>query len=179
MNIRKCAIIGCGNVGATTAYTLMQSGLFSEMVLIDIDMKRAQGEAEDIAHGLPFHSPMNIYAGSYSDLSDARSEYDAAYSRDYTDYANQLSYWQQKAAEENDLYLQQQAAAAKSAAGGGGSGSSGGEKKTGSGKTRSEIIQMAARRAPAKTIAKEVEKALEAGTITEADADFIMKGYGY
>ncbi len=71
MNIRKCAIIGCGNVGATTAYTLMQSGLFSEMVLIDIDMKRAQGEAEDIAHGLPFHSPMNIYAGSYSDLSDA------------------------------------------------------------------------------------------------------------
>ena len=71
MNIRKCAIIGCGNVGATTAYTLMQSGLFSEMVLIDIDMKRAQGEAEDIAHGLPFRSPMNIYAGSYSDLSDA------------------------------------------------------------------------------------------------------------
>ena len=71
MNIRKCAIIGCGNVGATTAYTLMQSGLFSEMVLIDIDMKRAQGEAEDIAHDLPFHSPMNIYAGSYSDLSDA------------------------------------------------------------------------------------------------------------
>ena len=94
MNIRKCAIIGCGNVGATTAYTLMQSGLFSEMVLIDIDMKRAQGEAEDIAHGLPFHSPMNIYAGSYSDLSDAAFElpedlgsgvYDAAaFNQDFT-----------------------------------------------------------------------------------------------
>lgn len=115
----------------------------------------------------------------YSDLSDARSEYDAAYSRDYTDYANQLSYWQQKAAEENDLYLQQQAAAAKSAAGGGGSGSSGGEKKTGSGKTRSEIIQMAARRADVGTIADELERALAAGTITEADADFILRGYGY
>ena len=54
MNLRKTAIIGCGNVGATTAYTLMQSGLFSEMVLIDVDTKRARGEAEDIAHGLPF-----------------------------------------------------------------------------------------------------------------------------
>lgn len=71
MNIRKCAIIGCGNVGATTAYTLMQSGLFSELVLVDIDKKRACGEAEDIAHGLPFHAPMNIYAGEYGDISDA------------------------------------------------------------------------------------------------------------
>ncbi len=71
MNIRKCAIIGCGNVGATTAYTLMQSGLFSEMVLIDVDSKRAEGEAEDIAHGLPFHTPMKIYQGEYRDIADA------------------------------------------------------------------------------------------------------------
>jgi len=71
LNPKKCAIIGCGFVGATTAYTLMQSALFSEMVLIDLDQKKAEGEAADLGHGLPFHSPMEIYAGDYSDLSDA------------------------------------------------------------------------------------------------------------
>lgn len=71
INARKCAIIGCGNVGATTAYTLAQSQLFSEIVLIDINKKRAEGEADDISHALPFISPMEIYAGDYSDLSDA------------------------------------------------------------------------------------------------------------
>ncbi len=68
---KKCAIIGCGFVGATTAYTLMQSALFSEMVLLDLDRKKAEGEAADIGHGLPFHSPMEIYAGDYADLADA------------------------------------------------------------------------------------------------------------
>lgn len=70
-NVRKCAVIGCGNVGATIAYTLMQSELFSELVLIDKDRSKARGEAEDIAHGLPFHSPMSIYSGDYADISDA------------------------------------------------------------------------------------------------------------
>ena len=69
-NYRKCGIIGCGNVGSTTAYTLMQTGWFSEMVLVDLDTKRAEGEASDIAHGLPFHTPMDIYAGDYADLAD-------------------------------------------------------------------------------------------------------------
>ena len=69
-NMRKCAVIGCGNVGATTAYTLMQTGWFTEMVLIDVNQKKAKGEAADIAHGLPFHTPMDIYAGDYSDLGD-------------------------------------------------------------------------------------------------------------
>ncbi len=69
-NLRKCAIIGCGNVGATVAYTFMQTGWFSEMVLLDVDQKRAEGEASDLAHGLPFHAPMDIYAGEYSDLGD-------------------------------------------------------------------------------------------------------------
>ena len=71
MNIRKCAIIGCGNVGATTAYTLMKSGLFSEMVLIDVDKKKAEGEAMDLNHGLPFNSPALVYAGDYSDIYDS------------------------------------------------------------------------------------------------------------
>jgi L-lactate dehydrogenase len=70
-NYKKCGVIGCGNVGATTAYTLMLSGIFNELVLVDIDTVKATGEAEDIAHGIPFNSPSNIYAGNYKDLSDA------------------------------------------------------------------------------------------------------------
>ena len=68
---RKVAIIGCGFVGSSSAFALMQSGLFSEMVLIDADINRAEGEALDISHGLPFAKPMKIYAGSYEDIADA------------------------------------------------------------------------------------------------------------
>ncbi|MDY4897410.1 MAG: L-lactate dehydrogenase [Eubacteriales bacterium] len=71
VDMRKCAIIGCGNVGATTAYSLMLDRTFSEIVLIDIDRKKAGGEASDLNHGMPFVAPMNIYSGDYSDLSDA------------------------------------------------------------------------------------------------------------
>ena len=71
VNLRKTAIIGCGFVGAATAFSLMQSGMFSEMVLIDADKSRAEGEAMDISHGIPFGSPMKIYAGDYGDISDA------------------------------------------------------------------------------------------------------------
>ncbi len=70
-DIRKCGIVGVGNVGATTAFSLMKSGLFSEMVLIDIDRKRAAGEAADLNHALPFLAPMEIHAGDYGDLKDA------------------------------------------------------------------------------------------------------------
>ena len=71
VNIQKCAVIGCGFVGSTTAYALQKSQMFSEIVLIDINRKKAEGEAADMNHGLPFISPMEIYAGDYSDLSDA------------------------------------------------------------------------------------------------------------
>ena len=71
VNSRKIAVIGCGFVGSTCAFSLMQSKLFSEMVLIDVDEQRAEGEALDISHGIPYYSPMNIYAGSYEDVSDA------------------------------------------------------------------------------------------------------------
>ncbi len=70
MNKQKCAVIGCGFVGATIAFTLMQSGLFSEMVLIDANYAKAEGEAMDLSHGIPFANPMKIYAGNYNDLSD-------------------------------------------------------------------------------------------------------------
>lgn len=71
INLRKVAMIGCGFVGATAAFSLMQSGLFSEMVLIDADRDRAEGEAMDISHGLPFARPMKIHAGDYDDIVDA------------------------------------------------------------------------------------------------------------
>ena len=70
-DIRKCAIVGCGNVGMTTAFSLMKSGLFSEMVLIDIDKRRVHGEAADLGHGLPFLAPMDIYAGDWRDTAGA------------------------------------------------------------------------------------------------------------
>lgn len=71
VNVRKIAIIGCGFVGSASAFALLQSGLFSEMVLIDVDKERAEGEAMDISHGIPFAGPMNIYAGGYEDIDDA------------------------------------------------------------------------------------------------------------
>lgn len=71
VNLRKAAVIGCGFVGSATAFSLMQSGLFSEIVLIDADMDRAEGEALDISHGVPFSRHMKIYAGTYEDIVDA------------------------------------------------------------------------------------------------------------
>ena len=71
INFRKIVMIGCGYVGAACCFSIMQSGLFSEMVLIDSDKSKAEGEALDISHGVPFAKPMNIYAGSYDDIADA------------------------------------------------------------------------------------------------------------
>ena len=71
VNIQKVAVIGCGFVGSTIAYTLMQKGVFSEMVLLDANHPKAEGEAMDISHGLPFSHAMDIYAGTYEDIADA------------------------------------------------------------------------------------------------------------
>lgn len=71
VNLRKVAMIGCGFVGSASAFSLMQSGLFSEMVLIDADHAKAEGEAMDISHGIPFARHMKIYAGTYDDIVDA------------------------------------------------------------------------------------------------------------
>lgn len=70
-DIQKAAIIGTGFVGSTTAFTLMMSGLFSELVLIDINETKAKGEAMDLNHGMPFARPVRIYQGSYADCHDA------------------------------------------------------------------------------------------------------------
>lgn len=71
VDTRKAAMIGCGFVSSASAFALMQSGLFSELVLIDANHDKAEGEAMDIAHGLPFAGQMKIYAGDYDDIVDA------------------------------------------------------------------------------------------------------------
>ncbi len=70
-NSQKCGIIGCGSVGAAAAYTLATHGLFSELILIDMNQKRAHGEAMDISHGVSFSQPCRVIDGSYDDLKDA------------------------------------------------------------------------------------------------------------
>lgn len=71
INPRKAAVIGCGFVGSAIAFTLMQSRLFSEIVLLDADFDKADGEAMDIAHGVPFAGQMKVYAGGYEHMADA------------------------------------------------------------------------------------------------------------
>ena len=70
INIQKAAIIGCGFVGTSIAFSLVQKGIFSELILIDANEKKAEGEAMDLSHGLPFTKPMEIKAGGYEDIAD-------------------------------------------------------------------------------------------------------------
>ena len=69
---RKVVIVGTGMVGMSYAYCLLNQSVCDELVLIDLDKKRAEGEAMDLNHGLAFSSGnMKIYAGSYEDCRDA------------------------------------------------------------------------------------------------------------
>lgn len=69
---RKVVLIGTGMVGMSYAYSLLNQNVCDELVLIDIDRKRAEGEAMDLNHGLAFSgSHMKIYAGDYPDCQDA------------------------------------------------------------------------------------------------------------
>lgn len=70
INPRKAAIVGCGFVGASIAFGLMQKSIYSELVLIDANHAKAEGEAMDLSHGLPYTAAMDIYAGTYSDVGD-------------------------------------------------------------------------------------------------------------
>jgi len=67
----KVAVIGTGFVGSTFAYTLTIRGIVSEIVLIDADRKKAEGEAMDLNHGLSLVQPVKIWAGDYADCKDA------------------------------------------------------------------------------------------------------------
>ena len=70
LNHRKAAVIGCGFVGSSIAFSLIQRGLFSELVLIDANRDKAEGEAMDLSDGLPYGAAMEITAGGYDDIAD-------------------------------------------------------------------------------------------------------------
>lgn len=67
----RVAVVGVGNVGATFAYALLLSGLAAEIVLVDVDHARAEGEAMDLNHTVPFAHPTHIWAGDYGDCAGA------------------------------------------------------------------------------------------------------------
>jgi L-lactate dehydrogenase len=67
----KIAIIGAGQVGSTFAFSLLLSGLVGELVLIDIDREKVEGEAMDLNHAVPLSNPVRIWAGDYADCAGA------------------------------------------------------------------------------------------------------------
>lgn len=68
---RRVAIVGAGAVGATLAYALMVRGQCDELVLIDVNRAKAEGEAMDLRHGLPFVRPVDVHVGDYADCAGA------------------------------------------------------------------------------------------------------------
>lgn len=67
----KIGIVGCGLVGSTSAYALVMSGVGREIVLVDLNQARAEAEANDIHHAVPFAHPLTVRAGGYPDLAGA------------------------------------------------------------------------------------------------------------
>lgn len=67
----RVAVVGTGNVGASFAYALLLSGLAAEIVLIDANQARAEGEAMDLNHTVPFAHPTQVWAGDYADCAGA------------------------------------------------------------------------------------------------------------
>lgn len=68
----KIGIVGCGLVGSTSAFALVMHGVGREIVLVDINRARAEAEANDIYHAVPFAHPLSVRAGDYADLQGAR-----------------------------------------------------------------------------------------------------------
>ncbi|MBM7702767.1 L-lactate dehydrogenase [Metabacillus iocasae] len=68
---RKVAVVGTGFVGSSYAFALLNQGIANELVLIDINQEKAEGEIRDLNHGMPFASPMHIWSGDYDECKDA------------------------------------------------------------------------------------------------------------
>src|SRR3954447_482890 len=68
----KIGIVGCGMVGSTSAYALVMSGVGREIVLVDLNRARAEAEANDISHAIPFSNPLAVRAGDYPELKGAQ-----------------------------------------------------------------------------------------------------------
>jgi L-lactate dehydrogenase len=68
----KIGIVGSGMVGATSAYAMVMRGVGRQIVLVDLNRERAQAEADDLLHAVPFAHPLEISAGEYADLAGSR-----------------------------------------------------------------------------------------------------------
>ena len=68
----KVGIVGSGLVGATAGYALVMQGVGREIVLVDKSPARAQAEADDIRHAVPFAHPLEVRAGDFEDLAGCR-----------------------------------------------------------------------------------------------------------
>lgn len=68
----KIGIIGSGFVGSTAAYAMVMRGVGRQIVLVDLNRQRAEAEANDIFHAVPFAHPVNVFAGDYTDLAGAQ-----------------------------------------------------------------------------------------------------------
>jgi L-lactate dehydrogenase len=68
----KIGIVGSGLVGATAAYAMVMRGVGRQIVLVDLDKKRARAEADDIRHAVPFTNPLEVFAGDYPDLKGCK-----------------------------------------------------------------------------------------------------------
>ncbi len=64
----KVGVVGAGLVGSTAAYAMVMSGVGREIVMVDVSRERAEAQADDISHAVPFANPLDIYAGDYSSL---------------------------------------------------------------------------------------------------------------
>lgn len=68
----KVGVVGSGFVGSTAAYAMVQQGVGREIVLVDMKRERAEAEAQDISHAIPFSHPLRVRAGDYADLAGCR-----------------------------------------------------------------------------------------------------------
>jgi L-lactate dehydrogenase len=69
----KVGVVGAGFVGSTAAYAMVMSDVGREIVIVDLNRERAQAQADDISHAVPFAHPLDIYAGDYKALAGSRA----------------------------------------------------------------------------------------------------------
>jgi L-lactate dehydrogenase len=69
----KIGVVGAGFVGSAAAYAMVMSGVGREIVIVDANAQRAQAQADDISHAVPFSHPLDVYAGDYGALSRSRA----------------------------------------------------------------------------------------------------------
>lgn len=72
-NRTKIGIVGAGFVGSAAAFAMVMSDVARELVLVDLNAKRAEAEAADIRHAVPFAHPVDVHAGDYAELSGCRA----------------------------------------------------------------------------------------------------------